>query len=153
MYESLVLVQLLKSANPYFRKHVLGTLDSHDFLFINAMLIFLFSCFYILYLYLNEPKTILKTMNNFGKLDTYQYLSILFITIVTTISAIYFFEFDKNYNTPLMNHMYLKIVSVIILLLLGVFIFKEKYTYLQLLGFLLAIIGLYLIFNKGNHLP
>ena len=99
-------------------------------------------------MYFNEPKTILKTMNNFQKLDAYQHLSILFVTGVTTISAIYFIEFDKYYNTPLMNHMFLKIVSVAILLMLGVLIFEEKYTYLQLLGFILAIIGLYLIFNK-----
>ena len=148
MYGIIFLLQIIKSANPYFRKHVLWTLDTHDFLFINALLIFIFTCFYFVYLYCIEPKMITKTLKNYYQLDLYQHISILLLAAVTTISAFYYIEFDKNYNTPIINNMFLKIVSVIVMLLLGIFLFEEKYTYSQICGFFMVALGLYCIYNK-----
>ena len=34
MYFFLAITQLLKTFNPYFRKHILHTLESHEYLFI-----------------------------------------------------------------------------------------------------------------------
>ena len=145
MYGTIIGLSMLKSANPYFRKHVLGTLDAHDFLFINAMLIFLFMSIYFAYLCCYERDMALKSFENYRKLTPYQHMSILCLTSITLVSAIYFIEFDKNYNTPLINSLFLKIASVVTMLFVGVILFEERYTYMQIVGFFMVIIGLFLI--------
>jgi drug/metabolite transporter (DMT)-like permease len=52
---------------------------------------------------------------------------------------------DKNYNTPLINSVFLRVGSIIALLLVGIFVFEEKYTYKQIAGVLLTLLGIYLI--------
>jgi multidrug transporter EmrE-like cation transporter len=59
------------------------------------------------------------------------------------------YEFDKYYNTPLINFIFSKFVSVIALIAVGIFIFKEKYSYLQMLGIAMTIAGVFLISNKS----
>jgi drug/metabolite transporter (DMT)-like permease len=58
-------------------------------------------------------------------------------------------EFDKNFNTPLINSLYLNTASVLTMLVIGVFLFKEKYDHIQILGIALIILGIYLFVNKN----
>jgi drug/metabolite transporter (DMT)-like permease len=71
------------------------------------------------------------------------------IALVTIISSITIMEFDKNYNTPLVNSILMRIFSTIALVLVSIFIFKEKYSYLQMLGIAMTIAGVFLISNKS----
>jgi len=70
------------------------------------------------------------------------------IAILAVISSLFIFELDKKYNSPLLNSLFLKIASVVALCFVSIFIFKEKYTWKQILGILLAILGIYLTINK-----
>jgi drug/metabolite transporter (DMT)-like permease len=63
-------------------------------------------------------------------------------------SSLLLYELDKNFNTPLLNFVFLKFASVLSLIFVGIFIFKEKYTWKQILGITLAVLGIYLITNK-----
>jgi multidrug transporter EmrE-like cation transporter len=56
--------------------------------------------------------------------------------------------FDKHYNTPLLNSIMLKTFGMISLILVSIFVFKEKYTYMQMLGMVLTITGIYMISLK-----
>jgi drug/metabolite transporter (DMT)-like permease len=60
-------------------------------------------------------------------------------------SSIFIFEFDKNYNTPLINSMLSRIVSTLCLVFVGIFIFEEKYSWIQISGIILTIVGVFLI--------
>jgi drug/metabolite transporter (DMT)-like permease len=138
---------MLKSINPYFRKHILNTLSGHELLIINAVfifiivsIIFLYKCFF--------DKSIATTLNNYKKLTLTQILCLFALAFLTVISSLFIFELDKNYNTPLINSLFLKIASVVALCLVGVFIFEEKYNWKQILGILLACLGVYLITHK-----
>jgi len=71
------------------------------------------------------------------------------IALVTIISSITIMEFDKNYNTPLINSILMRIFSTIALVLVSIVIFKEKYTYLQMTGIAMTIAGVFLISNKS----
>jgi drug/metabolite transporter (DMT)-like permease len=51
---------------------------------------------------------------------------------------------DKYYNTPLINSLLNKGFATILLLLVGVFIYNERYNYKQVFGIFLIIIGLFL---------
>jgi drug/metabolite transporter (DMT)-like permease len=63
-------------------------------------------------------------------------------------SSIFIYEFDKNYNTPLINSMFMKIASTISLIFIGVFLFEEKYSWKQIIGVFLTILGIFLIAQK-----
>ena len=56
MYFFLIITQLLKTFNPYFRKHILQDLETYDFLFINTFFIGLFVLFF---LYIKKRFTII----------------------------------------------------------------------------------------------
>jgi len=70
------------------------------------------------------------------------------MALLAVSSSIFIIEFDKNYNTPLINSMFIKIASTISLIFIGIFFFEEKYHWKQILGFILTIIGIYLISQK-----
>jgi drug/metabolite transporter (DMT)-like permease len=147
MYPYLIGITLLKSLNPYFRKHILDTLEGHDLLFINTFFIFLivFAIFIYKTIFHNS---LYDTIENYKNLSNTQILCIFLICALTVGSSILLYELDKNFNTPLLNFMFLKFASVLSLIFVGIFIFKEKYTWKQILGIVLTICGIYLITNK-----
>lgn len=147
MYIYSICLSILKSMNPYFRKHVLITLDSHELFFINSIIIFTLVIFWGLYKYIVE-KTVHKSIENYRKLSFTQMGSIFMICILSIISTIFVYEFDKYYNTPLINFIFSKFVSVIALIAVGIFIFKEKYKWKQIFGIILAIVGIYFVTDK-----
>jgi hypothetical protein len=84
-------------------------------------------------------------IKNFSKLSYSQYACIVILSLLTISSSIFLYELDKNYNTPLLNSVFLRVGGIIALLLVGVFVFEEKYTYTQIAGVLLTLLGIYLI--------
>lgn len=147
MYQYILGLTLLKSINPYFRKHILNTLSGHDLLIINTLfigtivfIIILYKCFF--------DKSIIDTLNNYKKLSFTQIVCLFSLAGLAVVSSLFVFELDKNYNTPLINSLFLKIASVVALGLVSIFIFREKYNWKQIIGMLLAILGVYLVTSK-----
>ena len=95
---------------------------------------------HVLYLY--------KMFTKYKSLTLTQLIFALLIGVVTILSSLVILNLDKYYNTPLINSMILKLLSAILLLLSGVFIFNEKYNYKQIIGLILAVVGGILLFCK-----
>ncbi len=152
MFEYLFGLTLLKSINPYFRKHILDTLESHDFLFMNTICITFFVLLFFLYKYFFHSKTftLKKMMKNIRSLSYSQYACLIILSILTVSSSIFLYELDKNYNTPLVNSIFLRVAGIVALLLVGIFVFKEKYTYKQMFGIFLTLLGIYLIAGEKS---
>jgi drug/metabolite transporter (DMT)-like permease len=66
------------------------------------------------------------------------------------MSSLFLYELDKNHNTPLINTILLRLFSVVVLIIVGVFIFGEKYNWMQIVGIFLAVIGVFLIMQKSK---
>lgn len=49
MYFFLALTTFLKTFNPYFRKHILDSLESHEYLFLNTFFVAFFVFLYFIY--------------------------------------------------------------------------------------------------------
>jgi len=147
MFQYLFGLTLLKSINPYFRKHILNTLESHDFLFMNTIFISFFVLLFFLYKYFFHSKTftLKKMMKNIRSLSYSQYACLVILSILTVSSSIFLYDLDKNYNTPLVNSVFLRVGGIVALLLVGIFVFEEKYTYKQIFGIFLTLFGVYLI--------
>lgn len=147
MYPYIFSFLILKSSTPYFRKHILNTLNSVDFIFINTLLIFFVVSLLFVYFFFFDKPVLRDTFNNCKKLTLTQYSCLLLLAILTISSSYVMNHFDKYYNTPLINSIFKKVVSVFFLFVVGIFLFEEKYNLKQILGLLLCSAGLYLIFK------
>jgi hypothetical protein len=148
MYLLLGITMLLKTLNPYFRKHILESLESHEYLFINTFFIGLFVFLFLFYKIIFDNSSIDKLIDKVQNLTIMQVVCFILIAFITVSSSAVLIHMDKHYNTPLINGLLNKVIAVILLMGVGVFIFKEKYTYTQIFGIFLTIIGIYLIINK-----
>ncbi len=140
----------LKSIVPYFRKHILGTLNSDEFLLLNSTIIFviILIIFVIKILTGEQEKTMKQIINNYKKMTYIQVIFITIIALLTVMSSLFIYELDKKHNTPLINSILLRSFSIISMILVGVFIFGELYSWVQIVGVILAIFGLFLIIQK-----
>ena len=123
MYPFIFGLTIIKSINPYFRKHLLNILDSHDLLFINSFFISLIVFFVFLYKLFFDKKSLKTIAENYKKLTLSHYICILLISILTVSSSLLLYEFDKKYNTPLMNTMFIRCISILALFFTGFFLF------------------------------
>ena len=103
---------------------------------------------YLIYKIFFDNHDIVKMFVKYKSLTLTQIIFALLIGIVTIFSSLVISNLDKYYNTPLINSMILKLLSAILLLLSGVFLFNEKYNYKQIIGLVLAIVGGILLFCK-----
>jgi drug/metabolite transporter (DMT)-like permease len=144
MYFFIVLTSFLKTFNPYFRKHILNSLESHEYLFLNTVIVSLFVFIYFLYKLLFHDNSLDKLLYKINNLSILQVIYFILIAFITVTSSIVIINFDKYYNTPLLNSLLIKGLATILLILVGVFIYNEKYNYKQVFGILLTILGLFL---------
>jgi drug/metabolite transporter (DMT)-like permease len=150
MYHFVIGTTFLKSVIPYFRKHVLGTLNSDEFLLLNSTIIFVIVLviFILKILTGQQHETFKQIVNNYKKMTYSQVICISIIASLTVLSSLFIYELDKHHNTPLINTILLRSFSIISMILVAVFIFDEKYNWSQIIGVVLAFIGVFLIMQK-----
>lgn len=149
MYNYMFGLSILKSFTPYFRKHVLTTLNAHDLLFINTFIIFsIVFVFFVYQLLFNKSKPLVETLQNYRNLSFTQVGALIVMAFLAIGSSIFIYEFDKNYNTPLINSMFMRTASTISLIIVGMFLFEERYSLKQIAGVFLTIFGVLLISQK-----
>ena len=145
MYGIFLGLSFLQQFRPYFRKHISNTLDPHEYVLLNTIMIMIIIMLYMSYLLIAQKTTPFKIISNIKSLSYTECGCITILAILTVASGLLIFELDKNYNTPLINSIFLKAISMIAIICVGIFIFKEKYKMHQFVGFLLMLIGMYLI--------
>jgi multidrug transporter EmrE-like cation transporter len=131
---------------PYFRKHVMNTLDPHDFFFVNSFFISVCVILYFGYIYLFKNEIVKRTYTNCSKLTLSQIGSLILIAFITIASSLLFFHMEKYVNTPFINNIVLKGMSLIMLFLISYFIFDEVYHGGHLLGIGLTLAGITVLF-------
>lgn len=65
MWYAIAGLTMLKSFSPYFRKHVLKLLESHEFLFINSFIVSICVLLFFIYKLVIHPEDISKTFTPF----------------------------------------------------------------------------------------
>lgn len=136
---------LIKSLNPYLSKHSLNTLESHEVLYIDSILIFTMVFCILIYKFFFDKKDITKTIDNLKKLSFSQKMCLFVVSFFSIITSISIYELDKKHNNPFINHTITKIASMILLLIISVIVFKEKYNMRKVIGALLSILGVFLL--------
>ena len=145
MYALFFAITLMNQFRPYFRKHISETLKHHEYYLLSALMILFVIVSYVIHLIFISGETSSGTlMLNIAKLSYIEILAIFVLSIFTVISGLLIFELDKNHNTPLMNTILLKSLSSIAVVCIGIFMFKERYEWSQILGICLIVIGIFL---------
>jgi drug/metabolite transporter (DMT)-like permease len=115
-------------------------------LFINTF--FISSIVFVFFLYkllFDKSKPLIETFKNYRSLSLTQLVALFVMGFLAVGSSIFIYEFDKNYNTPLINSMFMRAASTISLILVGIFLFEEKYSWKQIVGVFLTIFGILLL--------
>lgn len=149
MFGYLIAISILKQFRPYFRKYISNVLDHHEYFLLTAIMVLFILVMYILYLiYISGSTTFGKLVTNMSELSFLEVFLIFLIACFSVISSVALFELDKSHNTPSMNAIYIKSVSLIAVVCIGMFIFGESYKSHQIVGIALILIGIYLASQK-----
>jgi drug/metabolite transporter (DMT)-like permease len=146
MFELLFGVTMLKSLRPIFRNNVMQSIDNYSFLLLNTLFISIFVILYFIYLSKNNIK-FNEVVKNCWSMNVVQIVSMILISFLTITSTILIMNMDKS-SLSTTSITVMKSLSTIILVLLGIFIYKERYNFTQIYGVLLTVIGIYFISNK-----
>ena len=145
MLPYLVGITGLGSVRPYFRKHVLNTLEPEDYLFLNSLIISICIFSYFLYTYFFNNHVVQRTYKNCCSMTYTQIFALVLLGMFTVVSSLVLFNVEKNFNTPTINHVLLKALSLVALFAVGVFIFNEAYSTSHLLGIGVTITGIVIL--------
>lgn len=145
MYHYIFGITIFDLLRPYFRKHVMKSLENHEFLFMNTFVILILTLCYFTYEFFFDREFLIKTYKNCRNLTCWQTGSLLLVSIFTVLSTVLLLELDKKHNTPAVNNVILKSFSLILLFLVGVALFNENYTAKQILGIFITIMGILIL--------
>ena len=145
MYLYIIFLTFIKSMNPYLTLHSLETLESHDVLYLDSILIFTMVLCILIYKYFYKNNEIQETIKNIKKLKFSQICCIIIVAFFSIITSISIYELDKKHNNPFINHSTTKITSLILLLGISYFIIQDKYEFRKIIGAIISIIGVYLL--------
>jgi len=88
MYTIFLGLTLLQQFRPYFRKYISNSLDSHEYFFLNTMIIFFVISLYIVYLLTTKQTTFSKLVSNIYSLTYTEVFFILLMAVLTVFSGI-----------------------------------------------------------------
>ena len=146
MYSLLFGVSIMKSIRPFFKKNVLNSIDEEDFLFLNTFFICLFVICYFFYNITRRNKRI--DFSKYSKLSTAEMVSMIGVSLFTVISTILILQIDKGAQSSFITSMLTKGFSTIFVIAIGMIVYKEEYSKLQIMGIGLILLGIYFISNK-----
>lgn len=134
-------ITLMKSLRPVFKKNVMSSIDGYSYIFLNTLFICLFFMVYFLYLQANDVP-FSNVLGNCFNMNCFQLVSMLLISLFTVLSTIFIMN-KTEMSTAMATIM--KSISTVIFVLIGLFLYREKYTLIQFYGVFLTIVGIFFI--------
>ena len=134
---------LINSVKPYCRKHVINSLETHEFMFLNTIIISILIISYLLY-----KKTCINDLYyKYTSLNFTQIASIVILSMITVFGTLMKLNMDKENNgsSTFMNGLLVKGVTSATIIFIGMAFFNEKYTWKTWLSIFMIAGGIYLI--------
>jgi drug/metabolite transporter (DMT)-like permease len=150
MFQFIIPLAFLNTVIPYARKNLLLNLNAFEYNIIDNIIyfcvFFFIAILYFLYiLWSNKPGTINNIVEGFQNLSITNICCFVIISVAIIISSYFIAELDKKYNTPTINSMYTRAASTVFLVIAGIFVFEEKYNWIQICGVILTLVGVFMI--------
>ena len=134
-------ITLMKSMRPIFKKNVMSSIDGYSFIFLNTLFICFFVMLYFLYLQSRNVE-FYNVIGNCFNMNCFQFVSMILISLFTVLSTIFVMN-QTEMSTTMATIM--KSISTVILVLIGIFLYREKYSMIQFYGVFLTIVGIFFI--------
>ena len=134
---------LINSVKPYCRKHLINSLETHEFMFLNTIIISIIIISYLLY-----KKTCINDLYyKYTSLNFTQIASIVLLSMITVFGTLMKLNMDKENNgsSTFMNGLLVKGVTSATIIFIGMAFFNEKYTWKTWLSIFMIAGGIYLI--------
>jgi drug/metabolite transporter (DMT)-like permease len=136
---------LINSIKPFCKKHILNSLDPHEFVFLNTFLITIFLLLYFIYLSINDKYNIYGLYDKYTNLSKSQFLAIVGISTITLSSTFIGLTMNKNNGINIKNNLIIKSITTILVIAIGVYVYEEEYTRIDIFGIFLILVGIYMI--------
>jgi uncharacterized membrane protein len=136
---------VLQQSRPYFRKYISNKLEHHEYFFLMSLFVLVITICYLIYLWLTDKVCVKMMTYNFTTLTSIEMMCVIILSLLTVVSGIMLFELDKNFNTPLINTIFIKSIGALAIVFVGIVIFEETYSYCNFLGIAMILMGLYLV--------
>jgi len=147
MYQLLAII-FLKAFNPFFKKHSLKSLSSHDYLYLNALMIAALVISYFVYNCIRNPTHSMDFLKKCKNIKISECVVLVVMAISAVGYTIYMFETTNENITSTSHAVITDISNTIFVILIGLFIFGEKHTLKQIVGIFLCLIGFYCMLSK-----
>jgi uncharacterized membrane protein len=138
---NLVGAGIMNSVKPYWRKHVIESLEASEFALLNTIII---GCILLVYI-LWSKKSVKDICSKYYTLTWTQLISIIALSIITVTGTMLKLTNDKKSNPTFTNGLIVKGISSAIVITVGILFYNETYTWKTWLGIVMIGIGLYLL--------
>ena len=139
---------ILKTIDPYYRRHLTNkSLNARDYLYLETFSYTIVLIFFIFFNYFYNKNEIIESFENLQNINVSDIIFMCISSVFFIYSTLLIYENEKN-NTAFINSVFLRSGSLIGILLVGIFFYKEKYSWKQIIGVILTIFGIYLLMNK-----
>jgi len=139
---------LLRTIDPYFRRHLTSkTLNATDYMYLETFIYTFVLILFIIFKYFYDKKETFETFKNIQNIEIKNIIFLCITSFFFIYSTLMIYENEHN-NTAFSNGVFLRGGTLVGILVVGIFFYKEKYTWKQILGIIFSFIGIYLLMSK-----
>lgn len=139
---------LLKTIDPYYRRHLTSdSLNPVDYMYLETFIYTFILIIFIIFKYFYNKNEAVETFKNLQNVEIKNIVFMSIISLFFIYSTLMIYE-NEHKDTAFMNTILLRGGTLIGVLLVGIFFYKEKYTWKQVIGIIFSLLGIYLLMNK-----
>jgi drug/metabolite transporter (DMT)-like permease len=140
---------IINTIKPFCKKHILNSLDGHEFVFLNTFLITSILLIYFIYLsvYQSHEKYNLHGLyNKYTNLSKSEICAIVGLSLIT-LSSTFIGLHNQNKITNVKNNLIMKSITTILIIAIGIYMYEEEYNKIDIIGIIFILCGIYLVNN------
>ena len=139
---------ILKTIDPYYRRHLTSnSLNPINYMYLETFIYTFMLVIFIIFKYFYNRNESVETFKNLQSVEIKHIIFMSIISFFFIYSTLMIYENEHN-DTAFMNSLLLRGGTLIGVLLVGIFFYKEKYTLKQVIGIILSLTGIYLLMDK-----
>jgi len=139
---------LLRSIDPYYRRYMTSnTLNAKEYLYLETFSYTFVLIIFIIFNFFYKKQEAVESFKNLNKIQIRDIVYMFLTSMFFIYTSLMIYEFEHN-NTAFVNGVFIRGGTLIGILLVGIFFYKEKYNWKQALGILFTLFGIYLLMCK-----
>jgi len=139
---------LLKTIDPYYRRHLTtNSLNPQDYLYLETFIYTFILVIFVIFKYFYNKNEAVETFKNLQSVEIKHIIFMSIISFFWIYSTLMIYE-NEHKSSAFINTILLRGGTLIGILLVGIFFYKEKYNWRQIIGIIFSFFGIYLLINK-----